>query len=58
MGKIGANYLLPKALKSCPKSKISPNQVTLLWLYFVEVDSLGYRFKIDKIVFRNGNKLL
>ena len=29
MWKIGANLLLPKALKSCPKSKKSPNLVTL-----------------------------
>ena len=30
MGKIGANYLLPKALKSFPKSKKSPDLFTLL----------------------------
>ena len=29
MGKIGANKLLPKALKGCPKYKKSPNLVTL-----------------------------
>ena len=28
MGKIGANKLLTKALKSCPKSNKSPNLVT------------------------------
>ena len=30
MGEIGANSLLPKALKSCPKSIKSPNLVTLV----------------------------
>ena len=30
MGQIGANLLLAKALKSCPKSIISPNLVTLI----------------------------
>ena len=30
MWEIWANLLLPKALKSCPKSKKSPNLVTLL----------------------------
>ena len=29
MWEIWANLLLPKALKSCPKSKKSPNLVTL-----------------------------
>ena len=30
MWDIWANLLLPKAFKSCPKSKKSPNQVTLV----------------------------
>ena len=30
MGEIGANYLLQKAIKSCPKSNKSPNLVTLV----------------------------
>ena len=30
MWKIWANYLLGKALKSCPKSNKSPNLVTLI----------------------------
>ena len=35
MGKIWANSLLPKALKGCPKSKISPNLVTLVPFLFL-----------------------
>ena len=34
MWEIFANQLLPKALKSCPKSKKSPDLVTLLALHF------------------------
>ena len=30
MGEIWANQLLPKALKTCPKSNKSPNMVTLI----------------------------
>ena len=30
MWEIGANYMLPKALKTCPKSNKSPNLVTLM----------------------------
>ena len=30
MREIWANYLLPKVLKSCPKSNKSPNLVTLI----------------------------
>ena len=41
MWEIWANLLLPKALKSCPKSKKSPNLVTLwlLWIVFTEHSS-------------------
>ena len=35
MGEIGSNLLLPKALKSCPKSKKSPNLVTLLARFLI-----------------------
>ena len=30
MWEIWANYMLPKALKTCPKSNIAPNLVTLI----------------------------
>ena len=37
MWEIWANLLLPKALKSCPKSKKSPNLITLL-SFFIRLD--------------------
>ena len=41
MWKIWANYLLPMALKSCPKLKKSPNLVTLV--VYVSNNGQGHR---------------
>ena len=52
---IWANLLLPKALKSCPKSNKLPDLVTLLPTYFVPFDLqqlslLSYRLDLKAIV--------
>ena len=49
MWEIWANYLLPKALKSCPKSTKLPNLVTLFETSFVDLPQLKMFF--EKLIF-------
>ena len=41
MWEIWANLLFAKVLKSCPKSKKSPNLVTLCWIFIAIVAEKG-----------------
>ena len=50
MWKIWANSLLPKALKSCPKSNKSPNLVTCLQDTFIHSERL-FRLNCQNITF-------
>ena len=48
MGKIGANKLLPKALKGCPKYKKSPNLVTLVTMSTQEELRCTFVFRLKR----------
>ena len=53
---IWANKLLPKALKSCPKSNKSPNLVTLLVAWKSEREGEGLRVVGGSIERQVGGK--
>ena len=56
MGKIGANSLSPNALKSCPKSKILPNLVTLIPTYTIRLLIWVEKLETSQMLQSNKNK--